>query len=64
LQQDTAQGCVQVAKHGDLPMNKHSQHYLELNPEPSLFWAGVRFIAYAINAVAVVYLTTVVLFSF
>jgi hypothetical protein len=53
-----------VAKHGDLPMNKHSQHYLELNPEPSLFWAGVRFIAYAINAVAVVYLTTVVLFSF
>lgn len=48
-------------------MNRHTQTYFDLNPEPSagkialcaLKWAG-----YALYAVGVVYFTTVILFSF
>ena len=47
-------------------MNRHSQHYLELNPEPSatsLLLAGAKYLALTVYAVAVVYLATIVLFS-
>ena len=48
-------------------MNRHTQSYFELNPEPSaasLFWRGVKYIALTVYALGVVYLLTVIVFSF
>lgn len=48
-------------------MNRHSLHYLDLNPEPtakSLFFKGLSYVAQVVWAAAVVYLSVVVLFSF
>jgi hypothetical protein len=47
-------------------MNRHSQHYLDLNPEPSaasLLIAGAKYLALTVYAAGVVYLSVVVLFS-
>jgi hypothetical protein len=48
-------------------MKRHTQTYFDLNPKPSakgLLWQGVKALAYTVNAAAVVYLLTVLLFSF
>ena len=48
-------------------MNRHTQTYFELNPEPSakgLLWRGVKYIALMLYAVGFVYGLTVLLFSF
>ena len=48
-------------------MNRHTQSYFDLNPEPSaasLFWRGLKYIALMLYAVGFVYGLTVLLFSF
>jgi hypothetical protein len=48
-------------------MSQHSQHYVQLYPEPtakSLILKGLSYVAQVVWAVAVVYLVTVILFSF
>jgi hypothetical protein len=48
-------------------MKRHTQTYFDLNPKPSakgLLWQGVKAIAYTVYAAAVVYLLTVIVFSF
>lgn len=48
-------------------MRNHTQSYFDLNPKQSakgLLWQGVKALAYTVNAAAVVYLFTVILFSF
>ena len=50
-----------------MTMSRHTQTYFELNPEPSvkgLLWQGVKAFALTVYAAAVVYLVTVILFSF
>jgi hypothetical protein len=48
-------------------MNKHTQSYFDLNPKPScwrILRESVSWFFYAMYAAAVVYLVTIVLFSF
>ena len=48
-------------------MKRHTQHYFDLNPRPSawgLIRAGLGYLGLVVYGAGVVYLATVVLFSF
>jgi hypothetical protein len=59
-------GCVQNQK-WSVSMNRHTQHYLGLNPQPTakrLILECAYWLGYVVYGAGMVYLLTVLLFSF